>query len=137
MNVSREEKMAEAVARMKLLGIFPETIRQFEEDGKLSLSEPPFGAFFWIEGEDLETVKRFESENNALVFVAIRSYTRFGVMDSLLYVSDHKDEWESDRADIKNGEVIAHVINRDAPDCSESGYIGIERTAAAGLKRTY
>lgn len=46
MNVSREAKMEEAVKRMKMLGVFSETIRQFQEDGKVSISEPPFGAFF-------------------------------------------------------------------------------------------
>ena len=30
--VSRAEKKIEAVARMKLLGIFPETIKQFEQE---------------------------------------------------------------------------------------------------------
>ncbi len=46
MNVSIEDKKAEAVARMKLLGIYPETIDQFEREGLVSISEPPFGAFF-------------------------------------------------------------------------------------------
>ena len=47
MNISIEEKKREALCRMRLLGIFPETIRQFEEDGYVSVSEPPLGAFYW------------------------------------------------------------------------------------------
>lgn len=135
--ISIEAKKAEAVERMKKLGIFPQTIQQFERDGKISLSEPPFGAFYWIEGEDLERVKEFEATHNALVFVGIRSYTEFGVMDCYLFVSDYEEEWPQDREGIKEQEVLAWVYNRDAPDCSEMGYVGIAPTPAAGLRRTW
>lgn len=137
MNVSREEKMEEAVARMKLLGIFPETIRQFQEDGMVSISEPPMGAFYWMEGEDLDRVRAFEEEWNALVYVAVRSYTPFGKMDCFLYVSDHRDEWPMDRDDITQGQAVAYCFNHGMPDCSEIGSIGIASTAAAGLERTW
>lgn len=137
MKVSREEKMAEAVARMKMLGIFPETIRQFQEDGKVSISEPPLGAFYWMEGADLDRVLDFEEKHNALVYVAIRSYTAFGKMDCFLFVSDYREEWDMDRTDIEQGQALAYCFNYDMPDCSEMGAIGIERTVAAGLKRTW
>lgn len=137
MNISIEKKKAEAVARMKELGIFDETIRQFENWDMVSLSEPPFGAFFWIEGEDLERVKKFEQEYNALVFVGIRSFTNIGVMDSFLFVSDHEEEWEEDRELLKEGETLAYVYNHDMPDYSEIGWISIAPTIAAGLRRTW
>ena len=57
MNVSIEDKKAEAVARMKLLGIYPETIDQFEREGLVSISEPPFGAFFWVDDEDKKRIQ--------------------------------------------------------------------------------
>ena len=41
MNVSIEKKKAEAVRRMRELGIYGPTIRQFEKQGLLSRSEPP------------------------------------------------------------------------------------------------
>lgn len=43
MNVNIEEKKMEAIERMKTLGIFPQTIKQFEQDGYISISEPPVG----------------------------------------------------------------------------------------------
>lgn len=58
-------------------------------------------------------------------------------MDAFLYISDHAEEWDAEREDLKNGETIAYVYNHDAPDCSELGYIGIEGTIAAGLRRTW
>lgn len=137
MNITIEAKKQEAIERMKALGIFPETIRQFERDGYVSISEPPIGAFFWADGEDMKRIRQFEAEFNALVYLVIRSFTTIGKMDSYLYVSDYEDEWESDREDLSTGETVAYVYNHDAPDCSEIGYIGIEKTPAAGLKRTW
>lgn len=68
MNITREEKRAEAVERMKLLSIFPETIKQFERDGYISISEPPAGAFFWAGDDDLQRIHDFEESYNALVY---------------------------------------------------------------------
>lgn len=137
MNISVDKKKVEAIARMKLLGIFPQTIKQFENEGLVSISEPPFGAFYWAEGEDLERIKQFEQEHNALVYVVIRSYTNIGKMDSMLFVSDYPEEWEMDQDDMKHDQQVAYVYNHDAPDCSEIGAIGIEGTPAAGLRRTW
>lgn len=137
MNIPIEQKKAEAIARMHLLRIFPMTIKQFTDEGKVSISEPPLGAFYWLEGEDLEQVRAFEKEYDALVYMAVKAVTPLGVMDSYLFVSDHREEWENDRTDLRYGETCAYVYNRDMPDCSEIGYIGIERTPAAGLRRTW
>lgn len=137
MNVNTEEKKTEAVARMKRLGIFPQTIEQFQDEGYVSISEPLFGAFYWAEGEDLERIRQFEEEHNALVYVVIRSYTNIGKLDSMLFVSDYPEEWQLDRDDMQYKQQMAYVYNHDAPDCSEIGAIGIERTSAAGLRRTW
>ncbi len=137
MNVNIETKRAEAVRRMKRLGIYPETIRQFEEEGHVSISEPPFGAFYWAEGEDLECIRQFEAECNGLVYMVVRSYTEIGKMDAFLYVSDHQEEWEMDRQDLLDGEPLAYVYNHDMPDCSELGRIGIKKTPDAGLRRIW
>ena len=139
MRISIEEKKAEAIERMKALGIFPQTIQQFKNEDCISISEPPFGAFYWAEGQDLERIRQFEAENDALVYVAIRSYTTIGKLDSYLFVSDYAEEWEVDRKNIREvGEgLLAYVYNHDAPECSEMGYIGIAPTAAAGLRRTW
>lgn len=137
MTVSVEEKKIEAIARMKQLGIFGPTIKQFDKEGYVSISEPPFGAYYWLEGEDLERVREFEKTHNALVFTAIRSFTNIGKMDSFLFVSDYPEEWDRDRALLKEGEVFAYVYNHDAPECSEMGAIGVAQTPAAGLRRTW
>ena len=90
MNITREDKKAEAIERMKLLDIFAETRKQFERDDYVSISEPPVGAFFWAEGEDLQRIREFEENRNVLVYLVIRSYTTFGKMDCYLYRSEER-----------------------------------------------
>jgi hypothetical protein len=137
MEISKEEQKKEALKRMKMWNIFPETIRQFGEDDLLSESCPPFGACYWVEGEQLQRVKEFEEKHNALVYFVIHGYTNIGEIENYLYVSASPEEWELDEEYIQDGCQVVYVYNHDMPDCSEFGSIGIERTAAAGLKRTW
>lgn len=137
MKVSIEDKKVEAIARMKKWGIYPPTIKQFENENLVSESAPPFGACFWLNDEQKERVRRFEETHNALVYHVIHSYATFGELESYLYVSDYKEEWEYDRDDIEAGQQVVYVENLDAPQCSELGSIGIKRTIAAGLVRVW
>ena len=137
MNVSIEEKKTEAISRMKMLGLYPTIIKEFERDFTVNRSDPPFGALYWVEDKELEELRAWEIKHNALVYHVVRSYTTFGTLDTYLYVSDDKEEWDVDHDDLKDGNPLAYVVNHDMPDCSEFGYIGIKTTSAAGLVRTY
>ncbi len=137
MNKSIETKKEEAVSRMKRLGISPEIVRQFEQDGYINISEPPAGAFYWAEGEDLQHVRNFEADYNALVYVVIRSYTEIGKIDSYLYVSDYPEEWEYERGLLDKNTSSVYVYNHNAPECSELGEIGIRRSGEGRLLREW
>ncbi|MBR1728316.1 MAG: hypothetical protein IJ728_02195 [Selenomonadaceae bacterium] len=97
--------------------IYEPTIQQFKNEGLVSISQPPFGAYFWAEGEELELIKEFEEKHNALVYTVICSYFReLGKMDSYLFVSDYKDEkWEMDRNDLSQHQALAWVYNYNEP----------------------
>lgn len=133
MNISIEKKKQEAINRMKALGIFSETIKQFK-GGQVSYSEPPLGANYWLDEDQEKIVKDFEEEHNALVYFVIRSYTEFGKLDALLYVSDYEEEWEMDMEDIYDEYALAYVYNYDDPYCSEIGSIAV-RGRFGGLVR--
>ena len=135
--MTREEMKAEAIARMRQLHLYPETIRQFERENLISESAPPFGACFWLNEAQRERVRQLEFKYNILVYHVIHSFTTIGEMESYLYVSNHPEEWEDDRAGLKEGETVAYVYNCDDPELSEFGYIGIRLTPAAGLERTW
>ena len=126
MNVSRVDKKKEAIKRMEVLDIFGETIRQFEEEGLISYSEPPMGANFWLNDEQEKAVREFEKEYNALVDFGVRAYTEFGTLDAYLYVSDYEEEWEMDNGELKDGYVYAYVYNHDVPEFSEIGLVRVQ-----------
>lgn len=134
MNITREIKKEEAIKRMKALDIIDDAMNQFKNEDIIMVSEPPFGALYWLDDEEKEMVEEFEEEYDALVYMVVRSFTNFGKMDSLLYVSDYEEEWEMDNADINDGYVMSYVINHDMPDCSEFGSIAI-RSVCGGLLR--
>jgi len=142
MKVSSEIKKEEAIKRMKKMGVFDETIRQFEEDNLVSMSEPAqmfgikIGALYWLDDEQKRIVKTFEEEHNALVYLVVRSYTNMGIMDNLFYVSDYKDEWFMDNADLDEKYACVYVVNHDMPDCSEFGSIAW-REASGGILREF
>ena len=132
-----EEMKEEAIRRMKKLGIIYDAIRQFKNEGIVMVSEPPFGGLYWYHSEDenYKRMKKFEEEHGALVYIVVRAWTTFGKMDSYVYVSKYKEEWDMDNEDINDNIVMTYTVNYDMPDCSEFGSIGI-RKAAGGLLRT-
>ncbi len=135
MLISREEKVQEAVRRMKKMQLFPEVIRQFEKKGLVNCSEPPFGACFWLDDERKAFVKELEEKYGLVVFHAIHNKTEIGELYSYLVVSDYKEEWQQDEDNLKYGLAFCYVENLTYDDCSEFGTIGVELTPAGGLKR--
>ena len=134
MNITREMKKEEAIKRMKKLNIIDDAVRQFKNEDIVMVSEPPFGGLYWLNDEEKEMVRKFEEENDALVYIVVRAFTNFGKMDSLLYVSDYEEEWEMDNEDLKDGYAMSYTINHDMPDCSEFGSIAI-CSAGGGILR--
>lgn len=126
MNVTRADKRKEAIKRMEVLDIFSETIRQFESECLISYSEPPMGTNFWLNDEQMQAVRKFEEEYNAVVYFGVRAYTEFGTLDAFLYVSDYEDEWEMDNEELKDGYVYAYVYNHDCPEFSEIGLVRVQ-----------
>ena len=135
MNVTREEKKAEALSRMKKIGYCGKAKEAFRRSNKIYINRTKLGAVDDLPPEMKKEVEEFEKEYNALVYMVIHAETIFGEMDSLIYVSDHPEEWELDNEDLKYGIMMSYTINHDAPDCSEFGSIGFERGAGHGMVR--
>ena len=124
--MTREQKINEAVARMKKLGIMTDTIKQFEQ-GKVSQSIDGF--MYWIDEQTENNLKaqidEFEQKNNAVVYYVITTNTAFGLLYSLLFVGDDEAEWEYENEDLADGYVFSYVINANEPLFSEFGTIGV------------
>lgn len=130
--LTREMQVKEAIKRMNLLNIFKPTIKEFEDEEKISKSI--MGGLYWLDEEDIKRVKEFEEKFNAVVYNVIECDTEFGRLQNLLYVSENEEEWEYDIEDIKHGMVFSYVYNLDVPDFSEFGSIGI-KNFGGGLLR--
>ncbi len=130
----REKQKQEAIERMKMLKIYTQAIKEFEKDNVINVSEHG-GILFWLDDEQQEMVKRFEEKYNAVVYHVIHNYTEFGELYSLLYVSQHENEWDYDKDDIKHNLALCYVVNKDEENFSEFGSIGI-RPQFGGLVRT-
>lgn len=131
----RTKQKAQAVERMKKLGIMEQPVKEFEDEGKLNLSENG-GLLYYLNEDEQKMVDDFEKENNGLVYHVIKSRTTIGLMYALLYVSEYLEEWKMDMEDLEEGQALAYVVNMDMPDCSEFGTIGI-KPSVGGLIRTW
>lgn len=130
MNVSKEIKKAEAINRMKELGLFTPCIKAFKR-GEVQLSEPTGGLYEFSSDKELTAkVQEFEKENNALVYHVIHTPMMLDgeAMDmyNFLYVSDYQEEWEMDQNDIKEGYALAYVWNKTIDYFSEFGSIAVK-----------
>lgn len=132
--MNKELQKKEAIARMKMLEIYAATIKEFEKDNIINKSEHG-GFLYWLDENEQKIVKEFEEKYNALVYHVIHNYTEFGELYSLLYVSQHEEEWDYDKDDIENNVALAYVKNIDEDMFSEFGSIGIKRQYG-GLVRT-
>lgn len=131
----RAKQKAEAIERMKKIGIMEQPIKEFKEEGKLNLSENG-GMLYWLDDEQKKMVEDFEKEHNGLVYHIIHQFTNIGELYNLLYVSEHVEEWKMDMDDLGEGQMLAYVVNVSMPDCSEFGTIGIQ-PSVGGLMRTW
>ena len=133
--VTRKDKKEEAIKRMIVLGLFQPCIKAFEKYDEVQLTEPYGGLYEFSDDSELKAkVKEFEEEYDALVYHVIHTYTQFGELYNFLYVSDYKEEWELDRADVRAGYAIAYVWNKSDEWCSEMGSIAV-REFGGGLIR--
>ena len=131
--MNKEERFIEAIERMKLLKLDNPCIEAFTK-GNVWESEG-YGALYEVNDEEQKLIDNFEKNHKGcLVYHMIHNKFEFGECYSMLYVSSNKEEWESDKEDIKNGYVFAYVENVDAPWCSEFGSIAV-KSQFGGLVR--
>lgn len=133
MIATKAQMKAEAINRMKMLGIYWKAIEEFRQEDKVNVSRS--GILYWLDETYREKVAEFEKEHGGLAYIAIEINTEFGKLLSILYVSEHCEEWERDREELKDCTPFAYVYNLTDEYCSEFGCIGV-RNRFGGLVRT-
>ena len=123
----------EAVKRMEMLKMSRQCINAFKR-GEIWESEG-IGALYECNDKEKEIIKEFNETNpDCLVYHMIHNKFDFGECYTILYVSSDENEWEQDRADIRQGYVFSYVKNVDDEWCSEFGCVGI-KSNVGGLVR--
>ena len=79
--ILREKQKAEALKRMRLMGLREDFIRDFEEDGKVHICTFQ-KTYSELSAEDTEMVRQFEQKHHALVYLILRVHTILGELDS-------------------------------------------------------
>lgn len=134
--IDRKEAMEEAIERMKLLGLAPEAISDFQKTGKVG-SYMENGQCCPLDAAEQERIQEFEEEWGFLVYAAIRNKTAYGRMMCYIIVSAYKEDWFMEQRLMMQDSLLAYVYNYDAPYNSESGLIGIGRLPGGMLERTW
>lgn len=135
MKATKDQMKQEALARMKLLKLHPNVIKEFKEEDKLNYSMGMHGILYWTTDEIGEVVQKFKNQTGYLVYHVIHNNTEIGRMLTLLYVSTEMEEWSADKQDIQDGCPLAYVENLTYPDCSEFGSVGV-KSLNGGVVRT-
>ncbi len=116
-----KKQLDEAVNRMINAGFNQNIISEFSEKETILCSDN--GIFVRpLTSEESLMVKDFCDEWNGVVFHIIKSAFFY----SILYVSKHEQEWESDMLSLHEMLPFVYVVNTKCPDFSEFGHIEIE-----------
>lgn len=77
-------------------------------------------------------IQDFEKKYNSLVYLILVSHCSFGTLCDFFYVSDQKDEWESDQKDLEEGYSYVYCYNMDDDMSSEIGEIAFKADPMCG-----
>ena len=124
----------EAIERMEILKIQKRAIKEFKEQSKLNKSEGKLGKLYYLNEQEIELVKEYERESNALIYHIIHTISNLGETYELLFVAKEKDDWKDEKMDLKRGFATAKVIVVNYKLDSEIGVIGFE-TRNGGIVR--
>ena len=105
---------------------FPEFITQTFKQGVVYCSHP-FGFSAPLMEKEKEIVDSYEKRTNNKVFHIIHSFSAFGELYDLLYVSKYIEDWELERESLKEGIPLVYSVNLTCPTNSEYGSIQIEK----------
>lgn len=134
---SREEQKAEAIERLKYLGVLPTVIESFS-NGKILASEYNLGLLYEVDQPMKDKIKQLERNGDMVFHVVKGTYSVCDeemVMTSYLILDNDKEEWKWNHNEIEDGIVFTYTVNETAPEFSEYGNI-IVAPLNGGLTRS-
>lgn len=143
--VTKEQQRAEAIDRLHILeeqGLMPQVRKDFEQD-RLNYSEClAFSAsnacgILYRVSEDprfARAIRDLEEMTGGVAYHATHERFEFGEVLDIFYVSDCEEEWEQDRADLREGYSFVFAANLSDSWLSEHGSIAFN-VSGGGLIR--
>ena len=80
--------------------------------------------------EEEQIFRQFEKEHNAVVNYIIKSYTEFGTLINMFYVSQYIEECEYDINNIPENRQLCYVKNLSDEWCCELSHICYKKISA-------
>lgn len=123
-----EEMKEEALFRMRSISLYEGAIQCFEEDNEPQVYEPPYGASYALEEDELEDLHRMELQKKILIWGVIRSFRNHGIdytIDHFLSVSQNKAEWDEERKNLLEGTPFVYTTTHGAKPIRDWGHIYI------------
>lgn len=128
------EMIAEAVERMKMLGLSAETISDFLKNGRPSFAMEN-GKLSPLETSEKQQIQKMADSEGDLVYAVIRNDSVYGrKMTTYIMVDRYKCAWLLNRDLIEGPNfVMAYVYDRDFPARSETGPVAFKRLPGGTL----
>lgn len=120
----KEDMRAEALQRMISMRMLPEIIRNFSS-GKLMKTDLN-GTLQPITQEEQKVISDWEEKTDCMVYYVIEEIFHEFHLLHLLHVSWKKENWEIDKKEIANREIMVCIQNLDDQKLSTYGYIPIQ-----------
>lgn len=121
--MKKENMRAEALQRMISMRMFPEIIRNFSS-GKLMKTDLN-GTLQSVTEDEQKRISDWEEKTDCMVYYVIEEIFHEFHLLHFLHVSWKKENWEIDKKDIANREIMVCIQNLDDQKLSTYGYIPI------------
>lgn len=111
---THNQMIAEAVERMKLIGLHPSYIEAFESDWTIPTFYTPEGDDAGYVGDDVLGFFLKENHGEARAVITDLSDTEGGIIKNyILFVSDNPDNWEKEREELAAMNPTVCLIRED------------------------
>lgn len=121
--MKKKNMRAEALQRMISMRMFPEIIRNFSS-GKLMKTDLN-GTLQSVTEDEQKRISDWEEKTDCMVYYVIEEIFHEFHLLHFLHVSWKKENWEIDKKDIANREIMVCIQNLDDQKLSTYGYIPI------------
>jgi len=129
---TKEEMKQEAIERMQILGFSNRIIHIFENENYYFKSEN--GLLQRPTYEECKIAENHAKEFGYIVFHLLHSYSNIGETLECFTVSPYKEDWDFERALLRENIIMVYAYNYTKPEYSESGSIKIQKSISGYIR---